>query len=203
MGAIGVLIVAYAAASHYSNSHSEARGIATGLALAPMLAFGFGLVWRVRGGRIAGGLGVATALLLYLGWPELRANFALVYLTQQVGFYVLMALTFALTLRRDSVPLCTRLADRVHGPLGAAELQYTRRVTVAWTVFFLANAAAAFLLFAFAPLRIWSLYSNFCAMPLIGLMFIAEYAVRRRALPQIIERSGFFASMRVFFVTPP
>jgi len=52
--------------------------------------------------------------------------------------------------------------------------------------------------FMFAPLRIWSLFANFCVLPLIGLMFIAEYAVRRRALPQL-PRRGILAAVRVYF----
>ena len=40
--------------------------------------------------------------------------------------------------------LCTQLADKVHGPLSALELRYTRRVTAAWTLFFVLNVAATF-----------------------------------------------------------
>ena len=203
IAAIVGLVLAYSALAHYSNSHAEDLGLATSLALAPILAFGFGLIWRVRGAVIACAASGVAALLLSVAWPELTARFALLYLIQQAGFYILMALTFGLTLRTGATPLCTRLADKIHGPLSPAELRYTRQVTVAWTLFFVANVAAACVMFGFAPVRIWSLFVNFCALPLVALMFLVEYAVRRRVLPRIEQRSSLKDTLRVFFVTPP
>jgi uncharacterized membrane protein len=55
-------------------------------------------------------------------------------------------------------------------------------------------------LFVLAPLRIWSLFANFCVVPLVGLMFLAEYAVRRRVLPQV-SRRGILAAIRVYFAS--
>ena len=153
--------------------------------------------------RSIGLLGAAaTAFLLRTCWPLLAQNFSVVYLLQQAGFYSIMAFTFGRSLRAGSIPLCTQLADKVHGPLTALELRYTRQVTVAWTVFFLLDVAANFLLFEFAPLRVWSLFVNFCSLPLILLMFAAEYAVRRRVLPQI-QGSGLIATLRVYFADSP
>jgi len=125
-----------------------------------------------------------------------------VYLLQQCGFYCIMAVTFGRSLRKGSVPLCTQLADKVHGPLSDLELRYTRNVTLAWVMFFLLNLAATILLFAFVPLRIWSLFVNFCTLPLILAMFVAEYMVRRRVLPQA-HRSGLIATLRVYFADSP
>jgi uncharacterized membrane protein len=141
------------------------------------------------------------ALLAYCFWPQLTHNFSLVYLIQQLGFHALMAATFGLSLLSGRRPLCTQLADKVHGPLGAAETRYTRQVTAAWAVFFLANAAATALLYEFAPLRIWSMFVNFASLPLIGLMFAAEYAVRRRVLNQV-KTGGLMATLRVYFADP-
>jgi uncharacterized membrane protein len=102
----------------------------------------------------------------------------------------------------NRVALCTQLADKVHGPLTPQELRYTRRVTAAWALFFLLITGATFGLFLFTPLRIWSLFANFCVLPLIGLMFVAEYAVRRRVLPQV-PRRGILAAVRVYFANSP
>ena len=81
-------------------------------------------------------------------------------------------------------------------------MRYTRAVTLAWPLFFLLNVAASFLLFEFTPLRVWSIFVNFCALPLILLMFVVEYAVRRRVLPQV-QRSGLVATLRVYFADSP
>jgi uncharacterized membrane protein len=96
------------------------------------------------------------------------------------------------------VALCTQLADQVHGPLSPEELCYTRQVTAAWALFFCVVALVSLCLFAFAPLAIWSIFANFCVLPLIVLMFIGEFLVRRRLLPQVARR-GILAAVRVYF----
>jgi uncharacterized membrane protein len=198
LAAVVLFFIAYSATSHYSNLHPQARDLAVGLALAPMLALGFVLLWRWSGALIALVGAAAAALLLRAFWPQFAQNFSIVYLVQQAGFYSLMGFTFARTLREGAIPLCTQLADKVHGPLSTLELRYTRRVTLAWALFFLLNLVATFFLFEFAALRVWSLFANFISLPLILLMFVAEYAVRRRVLPQV-QRSGLMATLRVYF----
>lgn len=99
------------------------------------------------------------------------------------------------------MPLCTQLADKIHGPLTALEQRYTRRVTAAWAIFLSAQVAATLLLFAFAPLRIWSLFVNFCSLPLLLLMFAGEMAVRQRVLPAT-HQSGLIETLRVYFANP-
>jgi uncharacterized membrane protein len=203
LAAVLPFLIAYSVLSHYSNLNPQAHDLRTLLALAPMLTLGLVLLWRWSGALIALlAAAAAAAFLLRAFWPLFAQNFAVVYLVQQVGFYFIMAFTFGRSLRKGSVPLCTQLADKVHGPLSALELRYTRRVTLAWVIFFLLNLAANFLLFEFAPLRVWSIFVNFCSLPLILLMFVAEYAVRRRVLPQV-QRSGLIATLRVYFADSP
>jgi uncharacterized membrane protein len=198
LAAVLLFFIAYSVLSHYSNLNPQAYDLRTLLALAPMLTLGLVLLWRWSGAIVALLGAAATAFLLRACWPLLAQNFSIVYLLQQAGFYSIMAFTFGRSLRTGSVPLCTQLADKVHGPLSDLELRYTRQVTLAWTVFFLLNVAVNFLLFEFAPLRVWSLFVNFCSLPLILLMFVAEYAVRRRVLPQV-QRNGLIATLRVYF----
>lgn len=202
LAAVFLVLIAYSALSHYSNLHAQAHDLGTALALAPMLGVGLILLWRMSGALIALFAAIAAAFLLYEFWRLLENNFRIVYLIQQCGFYSIMAFTFGRSLLEGRIPLCTQLADKVHGPLSALELRYTRNVTVAWVLFFLANVAASLLMFAFAPLRIWSLFVNFLSLPLILLMFVAEYLVRRRVLPQV-QRNGLIATLRVYFADSP
>ncbi len=202
LAAVLLFLIAYSVLSHYSNLNPQGHDLRTLLALAPMLTLGFVLLWRWSG-ALAALLAAAVAVcLLRAFWGLFAQNFSIVYLVQQVGFYSIMAFTFGRSLRKGHVPLCTQLADKVHGPLTALELRYTRRVTFSWAIFFLCNVGANFLLFEFAPLRVWSLFVNFCSLPLILLMFVVEYAVRRRVLPQI-QRSGLIATLRVYFADSP
>ena len=201
LAAIIAFVVAYAGLSHYSNSVAKTHDMGVGLALGPVLAVGVALLWRWTHLLVALLVAAAAAGLLLHYWPLLERNFSLVYLLQEAGFYSLMAASFGLSLRRHEVALCTQLADKVHGPLSAQELRYTRQVTAAWTIFFLAITLVTLALFALAPLRVWSLFANFFAVPLMVLMFAAEYAVRRRVLPQA-QSSGLLAAVRVYFASP-
>jgi uncharacterized membrane protein len=198
LAAIVVFLVAYAGLSHYGNSVAKTHHLGVGLALGPVLAVGLVLVWRWTHIAVALLAAAAVGTVLRHYWPVLEKNFSLVYLLQEGGFYSLMAASFGLSLLGRREALCTQLADKVHGPLTPQEVRYTRRVTAAWALFFILITAATLGLFFFAPLRIWSLFANFCVLPLIGLMFVAEYAVRRRALPQV-PRRGILAAVRVYF----
>ncbi len=203
LAAVLLLLIVFSVLSHYSNLDPQAHDLRTALALAPMLSLGLVLLWRWSGAPAAFLAATGTIFLLHALWPLFTQKFSIVYLIQQCGFYSIMAFTFATSLRQGRVPLCTTLADRVHGPLTEPELRYTRGVTVAWVVFFLLNLAATVLLFEFAPLPIWSLFVNFCSLPLIFLMFAAEYAVRRHVLPRTPGSSGLLATLRVYFADSP
>jgi uncharacterized membrane protein len=202
LAAIIAFVVAYAGLSHYSNSVAKTHDLGVGLALGPVLAVGLLLVARWTHLGVALLLGAGLGMVLRHYWPLLEKNFSLVYLLQEGGFYSLMAASFGQSLLGRRVALCTQLADKVHGPLTAQEVRYTRRVTAAWALFFISITAATVGLFLFAPLRVWSLFANFCVLPLIGLMFVAEYAVRRRVLPQAPHR-GILAAIRVYFAGTP
>jgi uncharacterized membrane protein len=202
LAAIILFVAAYAGLSHYSNSVAKTHDVGVGLALGPVLTVGLLLIWRWTRFLVALLAAAAAAVLLRHYWPALEKNFPLVYLVQEAGFYSLMAASFGQSLLGHRVALCTQLADKVHGPLNAQEVLYTRRVTGAWTLFFVAITAATLTLFVFAPLRTWSLFANFCVLPLMGLMFVVEYAVRKHVLPQV-PRRGILAAVRVYFASSP
>ena len=91
---------------------------------------------------------------------------------------LLLIWVFGRTLTAQREPLITGFARRVHGTLAADIERYTRRVTLAWCVFFAAQALMSAILFALAPLETWSLFVNVLSAPLIALMFVAEYLYR-------------------------
>ena len=196
LAAASALLVGYTALSHYCNVHGI-RGLGAILALTPPLVLGLTLLWRSAAVWIAAVLTVAAALLLYYWWPELEKKFSMVYLLQECGMYGLLAFGFGRSLDTGNTALCTRLADRLHGPLTPSELRYTRQVTAAWAIFFAALTLTVLSLYLFAPMAIWSLFVNFIALPLVALMFAAEYTIRGWALPQT-ERRGILASVRIF-----
>lgn len=202
IAAVAVFVIAYGGLSHVSNSNPQARDLATLLALAPMMGLGFLMLWRWNGLLLAMLLSAAVLSAIRHYWTLLVGEFSIVYLLQQCGFYALMAWTFGRSLRKDRVPLCTEFADRIHGPLNERELRYTRAVTWAWMLFFLANLGLTFSLFAWASLQTWSFFVNFVSLPLVMLMFLAEFTVRCRVLPQV-KRHGLIASLSIYFASPP
>jgi len=73
-----------------------------------------------------------------------------------------------------------RLARLREPDLPAVAVGYTRRVTQAWCLFFLANGMVALGTALFAPENVWSLYTGVVSYVLMGLMFGGEYLLRMR-----------------------
>jgi len=114
--------------------------------------------------------------------PLFKLSFVTVSALSHWTIYSALFLTFALTLRKGHDPLICAMARRLHGKLPDELARYTRRVTIAWSCFFLAQLVTSILLFAFAPLVVWSFFVNILDIPLVAAMFAAEYAVRLRTL---------------------
>jgi hypothetical protein len=113
------------------------------------------------------------------GWFKL--GFVTVSAFTHWSIYAGLLAGFALTLRPGHEPLITAMARRMHG-LTPEMIRYTRRVTIAWSLFFAAQLTMSVGLFCFAPLTVWSFFVNILDLPLVAAMFAAEYAVRLRVL---------------------
>jgi uncharacterized membrane protein len=59
-------------------------------------------------------------------------------------------------------------------------IAYTRRVTQVWCAFFLLNGCLALATALWASATLWSLYTGVISYVLMGLLFAAEYMVRRQ-----------------------
>lgn len=184
MLALGALVVGYAALSQYSASSPDAKGLGAALSVAPVLLIGLILAWRWTQPLTALLIAAVSGALLYRYWPAIERNFEWADLVQQCGVYGLIAASFARSLFASRIPICTQLANTMHGTLTPAEIAYTRRATIAWVVFYVLTAVAILVLFFAAPLRIWSLFVNFGVFGLMIVMGIADHALRRRVLPR-------------------
>jgi uncharacterized membrane protein len=197
--AVAALLIGYAALSYYSNSTPDAKGLGVGLALGPVLLIGLILVWRWTRPLIATLVMVSVGAVLYRYWSALEGNYEWADLAQQCAAYGLLAFSFGRSLMPGRTPLCTQLADKLHGPLVPEEITYTRRATAAWTVFYLFVAAAVAIIFFAEPLSVWSMFVNFATYGLIALMFIADYSIRHHTLPRV-PRSGILAALQQFLL---
>ena len=123
--------------------------------------------------------GLAIASAIYVVLAPTRLNIAAVYGIPHAAINLFLFWLFGRTLLRGRDALITRVARRVHGTLPPQLEMYTRQVTIAWCVFFAGQIIISILLFSFAPIATWSLYINFLDLPLVALMFLAEYAYRK------------------------
>lgn len=194
---IAALLIGYPLLAHYTNESTQGGKLGAVVAIVPVLLIALALAWRSpRRLVMLSGLALACAAL-GAAWPMLESHFGLVYWLQHVGMQLILLMTFGRTLIAGRKPLCTRFAETMHGSLSPRHETYARHVTVAWVVFFAAMAVASSLLFFLAPLAVWSVFANFLTLPLVALMFIAEYCVRRSVLPEI-KHTHILDALRAF-----
>jgi uncharacterized membrane protein len=185
----GALVAAYALLNHYALTDAGAGYWALALALAPPLAMATAIARQIAGTAAAMLFALAAAGLAAWAGPRLRAHVDGIYFVQHFGINAALALVFGRTLLAGRQPLVTYFARFTHERLTPAIVAYTRRVTLAWTLFFVACALVSALLFFLGPLAWWSVFANLLTLPLVGLMFVAEHVARRRALPPEEQRS--------------
>lgn len=196
-GWIVLPLAGYAVLVHYSNSHSDAKLLGALLAVAPLIALSIAVAWRSTYRLTAVTLVLFAGALAFSRWKILESNYSLLYLLEDLILYGFLSVTFARSLAKNRMPLCTYWATLVHGPLPSLVARYTRTVTAAWAVFFALIGATSVALYAWASLQAWSAFANFVTLPLVGLMFLSEYVVRRKILPPS-HQTGLLRSVRVF-----
>lgn len=133
-----------------------------------------GTALRGASGVTAVAAGVVTIVIWRRSAEGLVAASAIPHLLVYLSFLVV----FAASLAPGRTPVITRIAARARGTLDAVLLAYTRRVTVAWCVFFVTQLAVSLLLFLVAPLSWWQVFLNLLTVPLVVLMFAGELVIR-------------------------
>lgn len=73
-----------------------------------------------------------------------------------------------------------RIARLREPQLAPAAVAYTRKVTQAWCVFFVANGLAALATALWASEAIWLLYNGLVSYVLMGTLFAGEWLLRQR-----------------------
>lgn len=186
-----VALVGYPIAMHLLLTSQQWPATTLLMGLLPVAVLPLGLF---KAGRLKLGLlSVATiAVLVALFWNVLLHRQDWIYLMQNAGMQILLAWVFGRTLIPPQEALITQIARRIHGteftPTIAA---YTRQATWAWVLFFVVMALISVVLFAAAPLSVWSFFVNVLYLPLLVLMFVLEYAARRYCLRNIEHLSIF------------
>ena len=137
-------------------------------ALSAALALGWALVF--------------PALVLVGVWQGLFKRWMALGLAAKaypVAVNLALLASFGWSLRRPPTVI-ERMARLQEPDLPAYAVAYTRRVTQAWCLFFLLNAAVSSATALWATEAVWALYNGVIAYGLMGLMFAAEWLIRGR-----------------------
>ena len=196
------LIAGYALASHFAlilpNGRAVAAALAIGVPAVALAVFVFQWVARKMSGcannavrfSVAGLVAVLPiAAFLWMVWPLILANAQALYFAQHVGTNALLAWVFGHTLAAGSTPLVVTFARMVHPDLPVEIEAYARKVTAAWTVFFLLTCVISVVLFFAAPLAVWSAFAVLLQWPLVAAFFVGEYLLRLRLFNQFKHAS--------------
>ncbi|MEO8836977.1 MAG: hypothetical protein ABI364_09590 [Caldimonas sp.] len=195
--AAGVATVAYVLGSHWLMTRAPASASAALVVVGPMLVLAAWLAWQ-RGQRLVAALAaLATFALARQAWLGGSLAPGSIYVAQHVAIHVLLAIVFGLTLQRGRESLVTALARRVHGRLTPDMEAYSRRVTLAWTIYFLAMATLSLALFAWAPFDVWAAFANLATPVAMLAMFVGEYLLRYRLHPEF-ERATLGQALRAY-----
>ncbi|MES2579576.1 MAG: hypothetical protein V4552_03445 [Pseudomonadota bacterium] len=192
---IAIIVVIYAVLVHHVNASDpsavqfgiiQSSALGALLALTPIFLLVITYAWKAKS-RLAS----ISSLLIFsvtswLLWSFVKHHIGLVFWMLDVGLMLALLMTFGQTLLSDRKPLCVHFAEIINGgSLPPEHENYARKVTVAWVVFFAMIILASTLLFFLAPLVIWSFFVNFLTLPLVALMFIGEFMLRRRLLSNL------------------
>lgn len=197
--AIASAVVAYPILAHFAAAAPPPAGIgAVAFAVAPLVIVMAIVGWRSPYRILTLALCTAACALLWVYAEAIGQYLGLVYFIQNICTNATLGVIFGRSLFRGREPLCSRLAVMARGPLQPPVARYTRRVTAAWAIFFATMIVTSSLLFFLATIQVWSAFANLLTMPLVATMFIAEYAVRKRALPDL-PRTHILESVRAYW----
>lgn len=199
MSKLAWLGVGYPVLAHVAIATGSAALTLAAVGLLALLVLGPGMA---RGRPIAWGLAALVAagmVALYRAGAE-----ALPLYAPPIVITAAMAWLFGHTLAAGNRPLIERLILLIHPPevpLPDGVVPYARKLTLAWTVLFVAlsttnlalalGAAPGGLLLAAGieppvrvPREVWSAFANLLNYLIIGAFFVGEYVYRRYRFPQ-------------------
>jgi len=195
--ALAAAAVAYVLVTHWLMTGAPASPWNAVIVVGPMLVAASVVAWQRRQRLLAALAAMTVAGLVFQAWRGLDIPSGWLYGGQHVTIHLPLALVFGLTLQAGREPLVTALARRVHGAMTPGMAAYSRKVTVAWTGYFVVMATLSLILYAIAPFDVWAAFANLVTPLAILLMFIGEYLLRYRLHPEF-ERATLAQAVRAY-----
>jgi len=181
---VGLVGAAYVAGCHWLMTSAPTSRWNALVVIGPMLGL-LALFAARRGQRLVAAIASLVLVGLVLqAWRGGGLEPATLYLAQHVAVHGALAALFGLTLRPGQEALVTALARRVHGGLTPGMAAYSRKVTIAWSAYFVLMATISIGLFLFAPFAAWALFANLLTPLAMVLMFVGEFLLRYRLHPE-------------------
>ncbi len=122
-----------------------------------------------------------TGIVLCVASLLLKQYQLLLYYPVIVNALMLVLFGLSLFSRASLVERLARLQKPNLSPAGVA---YTRKVTIAWCLFFLANGCMALFSCLYGTLPFWALYNGAISYLLMALLMGIEWRVRKRVQVQ-------------------
>ena len=188
--ATAALLLAYPVVSYRTNIARHLDPLGALFAFAPLFVLTLTAAWAARPRGLWLALWGGAALVLWHYRTFIAVHYSWAYLAEDVGVMALLCGLFMRSLRPSCTPLISRLSWLMRGSLSPHLARYTRRVTQLWAGLFGAMAIISVLLFFAAGVRVWAFYASCLTWPIMVLVFVAEYLVRRMVIPRE-ERAGF------------
>ncbi len=186
-----VLVIAYPVCCHFAVTLDQPK-----LQLLAILLLGLGLTFRgLRAGSGASWFALGVIVLLAALVSVFGVSRWVLYLPP-VALPLLLWSTFYRTLGSGQTPLVTAIALAAHGELSAELRAYTRASTALWAVLFGGLAITSAILPFVASEQTWSLFTNFLAWLIIGVLFLAEFIYRQWRFPSV-EHVNFREYLRL------
>lgn len=168
--------IAYPFVAYFGLTHWGARSVGFLLVAAVVVRAAPKLASLDRGALLVGALPFLPSLAC--GAVAATTGDARLLLAQPVIVNLGLLVMFGGSLRAP-MPIVERFARMQVPDLTDAERRYCRGVTKVWCVYFAMNAVVSAVLALLYPLSWWTLYTGLVAYVLAGLLFGAEFLVRK------------------------
>jgi uncharacterized membrane protein len=167
-----LLLVCYPLAV-YAALAANRPALAVGLAVLSLALLAVAAPRRWRLVAIAALTGVA--LIGFVGGWAIQLSYL-----SPIIINVGLAAWFGMTLRAGNEPMISRFARIERGQLAPDLVAYTRRLTLVWTLFFLAMAVVSAALSALPSAAPWAWFTTFGNWICVAGLFFGEHVYRRR-----------------------
>lgn len=164
-----ILIILYPIGIYFGIKYFSIKEVAVGILIIVLLRL---LIKKEKPKKLIASL-ILLIILSLTAWIFNNPLLLKLY-PVSVNLVLFSVFTYSLIIKRPIIEELARLKEK---DLPDFAINYTKKVTIAWTIFFLFNALIS-LFTVFQNMEIWSLYNGLISYILIGILFIVEFIIR-------------------------